>query len=134
MTMEEAIPMDRLAKVYLKIRNQIQLLTQDYEKQKAELESKKNEISKAMRDQMKALGVKSVNTEFGTVIMSVKTRYTTQDWDAFKEFCIKNESIDFLERRIAQGNMAKWLEANPEDVPPGLNSDSEYAVTVRKPS
>ena len=69
MTMEEAIPMDRLAKVYLKIRNQIQLLTQDYEKQKAELESKKNEISKAMRDQMKALGVKSVNTEFGTVIM-----------------------------------------------------------------
>jgi hypothetical protein len=134
MTTEETIPMDRLAKVYLKIRNQIQMITQDYEKQKADLETKKNEVAKAMRDQMKALGVKSVNTEFGTVIMSVKTRYTTQDWDAFKDFCIKNKSIDFLERRIAQGNMAKWLETNPEEVPPGLNSDSEYAVTVRKPS
>jgi hypothetical protein len=87
-----------------------------------------------MRDQMKALGSKSVKTEYGTVMLGVKTRYSTQDWDAFKDFCISNNTIDLLERRIAQRNMAKWLEDNPEDVPPGLNSDSEYEVTVRKPS
>jgi hypothetical protein len=67
-------------------------------------------------------------------MLGVKTRYSTQDWEAFKEFCIANNTIDFLERRIAQRNMAKWLEENPESVPPGLNSDSEYEVTVRKPS
>jgi hypothetical protein len=134
MTTEEMIPMDRLAKIYLKIRTKTQLLTQDYEKQKAELEAQKAEVANAMRDQMKALGTKSVKTEFGTVMLGVKTRYSTQDWEAFKEFCIANNTIDFLERRIAQRNMAKWLEENPESVPPGLNSDSEYEVTVRKPS
>ena len=126
--------MDKLAKIYLKIRTRVQLLTQEYEKEKAGLESQKAEIANAMRDQMKALGSKSVKTEYGTVMLGVKTRYSTQDWDAFKDFCISNNTIDLLERRIAQRNMAKWLEENPEDVPPGLNSDSEYEVTVRKPS
>jgi hypothetical protein len=134
MTTEEMIPMDKLAKIYLKIRTRVQLLTQEYEKEKAGLESQKAEIANAMRDQMKALGSKSVKTEYGTVMLGVKTRYSTQDWDAFKDFCISNNTIDLLERRIAQRNMAKWLEDNPEDVPPGLNSDSEYEVTVRKPS
>jgi len=134
MTTEDLVPMDRLAKIYLKIRTSVQLLTQDYEKQKAALEAQKSEVANAMRDQMKALGSKSVKTEYGTVMLGVKTRYTTQDWDSFKDFCIKNNTIDLLERRIAQRNMAKWLEENPEDVPPGLNSDSEYEVTVRKPS
>lgn len=134
MTTEDLVPMDRLAKIYLKIRTKVQLLTQDYEKQKAGLEAQKTEVANAMRDQMKALGSKSVKTEYGTVMLGVKTRYTTQDWDSFKDFCIKNNTIDLLERRIAQRNMAKWLEENPEDVPPGLNSDSEYEVTVRKPS
>jgi hypothetical protein len=134
MTTEEMIPMDKLAKIYLKIRTRVQLLTQEYEKEKAGLEAQKAEIANAMRDQMKALGSKSVKTEYGTVMLGVKTRYSTQDWDAFKDFCISNNTIDLLERRIAQRNMAKWLEENPEDVPPGLNSDSEYEVTVRKPS
>jgi len=134
MTTEEMIPMDKLAKIYLKIRTKVQLLTQDYEKEKAGLEAQKAEVANAMRDQMKALGSKSIKTEYGTVMLGVKTRYSTQDWDAFKDFCISNNTIDLLERRIAQRNMAKWLEENPEDVPPGLNSDSEYEVTVRKPS
>jgi hypothetical protein len=134
MTTEEMIPMDRLAKIYLKIRTKIQLLTQDYEKEKAALEAQKDEVSRAMRDQMKTLGTKSVKTEFGTVMLGVKTTYSTEDWEAFRDFCIKNNTIDLLQRRIAQQNMAKWLEENPEDVPPGLNSDSEYTVTVRKPS
>lgn len=134
MITEDIVPMDRLAKIYLKIRTSVHLLTQDYEKQKAGLEAQKAEVANAMRDQMKALGSKSVKTEYGTVMLGVKTRYTTQDWDSFKDFCIKNNTIDLLERRIAQRNMAKWLEDNPEDVPPGLNSDSEYEVTVRKPS
>jgi hypothetical protein len=134
MTTEEMIPMDKLAKIYLKIRTRVQLLTQEYEKEKAGLEAQKAEVANAMRDQMKALGSKSVKTEYGTVMLGVKTRYSTQDWDAFKDFCISNNTIDLLERRIAQRNMAKWLEDNPEDVPPGLNSDSEYEVTVRKPS
>jgi hypothetical protein len=87
-----------------------------------------------MKDQMQALGVKSVQTTFGTVSMIHKTRYSTQDWDSFKKFIIEHDVVDLLEKRIAQSNMAKFLEENPGSVPPGLNSFSDFEIRVTKPS
>ena len=87
-----------------------------------------------MKDMMKTMGVTSVRTAQGTVVLSVKTRYNTQDWDSFKEFVKQHDAIDLLEKRIAQSNMAQFLEENPGLVPPGLNSYSEFDISVRKPS
>lgn len=134
MTTQDVIPMDKLAKVYIKIRGKMNLLTQEYEKAKAELEEQKDAVSNAMREQMKLIGSKTVRTDNGTIMMQLKTRYSTQDWDSFKAFVVQNDAVDLLERRIAQGNMAKFLEENPGLVPPGLNSDSEYTITVKKPT
>lgn len=134
MSADEQIPMDRLAKVYIKIRSKMQLLTKEYEAALADLQSQRDEIANVMRESMKAQGLKSVRTDYGTVIMAVKTRYDTQDWDSFKQFVVEHNAVDLLERRIAQKNMAKFLEDNPELVPPGLNSESKYEVTVRKPT
>ena len=60
--------------------------------------------------------------------------YSTDDWDAFKEFIKENDAIELLEKRISQSNMATFLEDNPGKVPAGLNSFKEYAISVRKPS
>jgi hypothetical protein len=68
------------------------------------------------------------------VVLSEKTRFYTQDWESFKTFVVEQEAVDLLERRIHQGNMAKFLEENPALMPPGLNSDTEFDVSVRKPS
>ena len=74
------------------------------------------------------------NTDHGTVVLSEKTRFYTQDWESFKTFVVAQDAVDLLERRIHQGNMAKFLEENPALMPPGLNSDTEFDVSVRKPS
>jgi hypothetical protein len=130
----QPLPMDKLAKVYRKIRDHIQTITKEHETEVAGLKAQQDEIANAMREQMKALGVKSVRTEFGTVTMSMKTRYMSQDWDAFKTFMVENDALDLVERRISQLNMAKFLEENPDNIPPGLSSESEYAITVKKPT
>ena len=130
----EIVPMDKLARVYLKIRAAKSTLTQQYETELADLDKQEDEIEQAMKTQMLALGTKSMRTEFGTVMLGTKTRYTTQDWASFKEFVIQNDAVDLLERRIAQRNMAQLLEESPELVPPGLNSDPEYQISVRKPT
>ena len=131
---EEAIPLDKLAKVYRKLRGKISELTQAYDTQVEILKAQQDEIKNAMKDQMKALGVTSVRTPEGTVVLSVKTRYSTQDWDEFKKFVLAHEALELLEKRIAQTNMAQFLEENPGSMPPGLNSSSEYDISVRKPS
>ena len=130
----EQIPMDKLVKVYRRIRDKIQTLTTEYETQVEGLKAQQQEISNAMKDQMMAAGLKSVRTDEGTIMLGHKTRYSTNDWDSFKKFVLEHEVLDLVERRISQLNMAQFLEDNPGLVPPGLNSDSEYTVTVRKPS
>lgn len=131
---EETVPIDRLAKIYRKVRSQITTLTQEYDTKVEELKAVQDEVANAMKDQMKAMGVTSVRTTEGTVVLSVNTRYSTQDWDSFKKFVVEQDAVDLLEKRIAQGNMRQFLEENPGTVPPGLNSSSEYSVSVRKPT
>ena len=132
--MSETVPLDRLAKVYRKIRTRIQELTTEYETQVEGLKAQQQEISNAIKDHMLVTGVKTVRTDEGTIILSQKTRYSTHDWDAFKSFVLEHQVLDLFEKRIAQTNMKQFLEENPGVVPPGLNSDSEYAITVRKPT
>lgn len=132
--MTETVPMDKLARIYIKIRNRVQELNQEYETQIEELKAQQAEIANAMKDQMLALGSTTLRTDSGTIMLSKKTRYNTSDWDEFKRFMVEHDAIDLLEKRIAQTNMSKFLEENPGLVPPGLNSDTEYAVSVRKPN
>lgn len=129
----EGVPLDRLAKVYRKIQAKLQQLTADYDAEFAKLDAQRDAVKTALKDQLLALGIKSVNTEEGTVILSTKTRYVTQDWDSFKRFVVEHDVLDLFERRIAQTNMAAFLRDNPGLIPPGLNSNSEYTISVRKP-
>ncbi len=128
------IPLDKLARVYRKIRTRIQDLTKEYESQVEELKAQQDEIKHAMKDQMLALGSSSIKTPEGTIILSQKVRYVTDDWDSFKTFVVEHDALDLFEKRIHQGNMVAFLEENPGSVPPGLNSMTEYDVSVRKPT
>jgi hypothetical protein len=130
----ETIPLDRLAKIYRKIRTEITTLTQEYDGKVETLKAQQEEIKNAMKDMMKTMGVTSVRTAQGTVVLAVKTRYHTQDWDSFKKFVVEHDAVDLLEKRIAQSNMSQFLEENPGLVPPGLNSHAEYDISVRKPT
>lgn len=130
----ELVPLDKLAKIYRKIKAEIDMLTQEYDDKIERLKAQQDEIRFAMKDQMRALGVNSVRTDSGTVSLVTKTRYNTQDWDSFKKFMIEQDAIDLLEKRIAQTNMARFLEENPGLVPPGLNSTTEFEIRVTKPT
>ena len=127
---EEQISLEKLARIYRKI----YLKAQEVQKELDRLEEQKAEIKLAMKDQMRALGINSVRTEGGNISLSSKIRYYTDDWDSFKNFALENDALDLFEKRIAQKNMALFLEENPGKVPAGLSSMSEITVTVTKPT
>lgn len=70
----ETIPLDKLARVYRKIRDRIQIMTKEYESSVEELKAQQEEIKNAMKDQMLAIGSTSIKTPEGTVMLSQKTR------------------------------------------------------------
>ena len=128
------VSLDKLTKVYLKIRDAIQQETKDYETKVEDLKSQLDQVKLVIKDQLLALGATSSKTPHGTVILSQKTRYYAQDWDAMKTFIRDHDALDLFEKRLAQKNMEQFLNENPGVVPPGLQTQTEYDVGVRKPT
>lgn len=128
------IKADKLVKAYVKIRDKRRELTAEFEKQDAELQESLDLIEKNLLDLFKETGAESLRTEFGTVTRRVSKRYWTNDWHSFHEFLKEHGTVELLEKRIAQTNMTVFLEENPDLLPPGLQIDSRYAVTVKRKS
>lgn len=135
--MEETkvIPTDKLVRTYIKIRDARKELADKYEQEDIRLKDALESIENELLEACKLIGADSIRTAYGTLTRSVKKRYWTNDWYSFHEFVKEHEehgAMNLLEKRIAQTNMASFLEDNPDLHPPGLNVDSRYAVVVRR--
>jgi hypothetical protein len=122
----EDIGLDKLVQIHAKIKAKIAT----FDAQIAKLEEQRTEVRIAIKDQMRALGLTSLNTSHGRVALMQKTRYSTNDWDSFRKFVLEHEVVELLEPRISQSNIVTFLEENPGVVPPGLNSFSDFEIRV----
>lgn len=97
---------------------------------KAQLEEISNDLLAICNEQ----NVDSLKTPAGTLSRRVSERFWTSDWDALNTLIIEHQAPSLLERRIHNGNMREFLEANPEAYPAGLQLDRKYVIQVRRPS
>jgi hypothetical protein len=129
---KQAVPVDKLAGIYIKIRDARAKLKSDYEAQDTELQEQMDVIEEQLLEACKSIGADSIRTAAGTVIRSVKSRYWTNDWDSMYSFVRTHDAFGLLERRIHQANMKQFIEENPSLLPMGLNTDSRYSIVVRR--
>ena len=127
-----ALTPEQLTKTYIKIRDKRAELKAEFEQQDEVLEMQLNAIKSELLDYCKTQGIDSVRTPAGTFYRTMRTRYWTNDWDSMNKFILENEVPQFYEKRLNQTVVKQFLEENPDVLPPGLNSDSEYVITVRK--
>lgn len=127
------ITMERLTRVYIKMRDKLAELTKTYEAEELRIKSQQAEVASAMKDILRTAGGSGMKTNYGTVTLKTTTRFVAQDWEAMGQFILEQQAPQLLEKRIAQKNMAEFLEQNPGVVPPGLNTMSEITVSVTKP-
>jgi hypothetical protein len=123
---------EKLTKVYLKIRNKKAELSAEFKKQDDALGTQLDKVKAALLDYCKEQGLESVKTSEGLFYRSVRTRYWTSDWESMHKFILEHELPVFFEKRLNQTHVKQFLEDNPELVPKGLNTDSEYIISVRK--
>jgi phage host-nuclease inhibitor protein Gam len=125
-------PIEKLTRIYIKMRDAKAKLSAEFKQKDDELTDQMNQIKAALLDYCKEHEVESVRTASGLVYRTMKTRYWTSDWESMHRFIVENNVPEFLEKRLNQTVVKAFLEENPETVPPGINADSEYTVTVRK--
>jgi len=129
---EGNVPLEKLTRVYIKMRDKKAELSADLEAQIAKIDESMKAVKSAILEHMKSINATSISTEFGTLIRTTRTTYTTTDWDSMGKFILEHQAPELLEKRLHQGNMKTFLENNPDVLPPGLNANSEYSVTVRR--
>jgi Zn/Cd-binding protein ZinT len=130
--MTQSIPLEKLTKAYIKLREQRSQLAADFRAQDQVLLDRQDKIKEALLDHCKEHNVESVKTTEGTFYRQVKRRYWTSDWESMYKFVLEHQLPEFFDKRLNQKNVGQFLEENPEMVPPGLNVESEYVVSVRK--
>lgn len=125
-------PADKLAEIYIKIRDKRDELTRQFEEEHAKLEEQLDIIANEMLEICKENNADSIKTPVGTIMRRVETRFWTNDWDSFYDFVHDNDAYGLFEKRIHQTNMRQFLEENPDLLPKGLMSDSKYKIIVRR--
>jgi hypothetical protein len=127
--------LEELVKVYLTIRTERERIEADWKRHDNELEQEMKLLEQSMLVVCNDTNASSIRTESGTVIRSLKERFTTNDWENFKKFILENQAVDLLERRIHQGNFKEFIAEHKDDgLPPGVNVMREFTIVVRKPS
>jgi hypothetical protein len=130
----EDVPADKLVSIYRKIRATIDEKEAAHKEVVGELKDHLDIVSSKILEICNEQNLDSLRTPEGTVTRRTVTRYWTNDWEAMYRF-IKEQDVPFLlEQRIHNGNMRQFLEENPDTLPMGLNADTKYAITVRKPT
>ncbi len=132
--MTEDISADKLVAVYMKMREKRASLLREYEEQDEAIKSQMEVVEGKLLDLCKAIGADSLKTQHGTIIRTVKTRYWTSDWNSMHKFIMEHNMPELLEKRVSQTTMKQLLDENPDLMPPGMNVDSRYAVTIRRNS
>jgi len=125
-------PADKLAELYLKIRDKRDALTREYEEKHKGLQEQLDIVADEMLELCKENGADSIKTPAGTIMRSVATRYWTNDWDSMYDFIKENDALGLFEKRIHQVNMKQFLEENPDLFPPNMLVDSKYKIIVRR--
>lgn len=124
--------LDRLADIYIKIRDARSELKSEFAAQDLVLQEQMDLLETNMLDACKDLNASSIKTPHGTIIRSVKSRYWTNDWDSMYTFIEQQGAFGLLEKRLHQTNMKDFLAENPDLLPMGLNVESEYTIVVRR--
>lgn len=130
--MTEDVRLEKLTRVYIKMRDKRAELVKERDEEIAKLDQDIQTVKTAVLDYMKEAGVESARTEAGIVYRTVKTKYATSDWGSMNKFILEHGVPELLVKAINQSNMAAFLEEHPDLLPPGLNANSEYSVTIKR--
>jgi|TARA_R110000764_G_scaffold134075_1_gene222165 phage pi2 protein 07 len=132
MTDTEQSMLTKLTGTYIKIRDKRNEVKAAFDKEYERLSEQQDLIKQKLMDHCKEHGVESVKTGAGLFYRTTKTKYWTNDWEQMHEFILEHKVPELLERRVSQKAIAQYLEENPDKLPKGLNSVTEYTINVRK--
>jgi hypothetical protein len=127
--------MNELVKAYLTIRNERERIESEYKDRDMQLKADMAVLEQEMLSGCNEMKVESLRTDSGTVIKSLKERYTCADRDNFNKFVLETGAVELFAAHLHQSNFKEFMsERHHEGLPPGVNVMREFTITVKKPT
>lgn len=123
---------EQLVTIYIKMSDARQKLKKEFDDADSKIKDQKDQVTQALLELCKEIGADGLRTAAGDVFRIVKYRYEANDWGSMRAFIKEHDAMELLEQRVHQTNMKNFLDENPNLMPPGMNIDSRYSVTVRR--
>ena len=123
---------EQLFTVYINKSDALVKLQREFDEKESAIQAQQDIVTQALLEMCTEMGDEGLRTPAGSVFKTIKTRYWTSDWGSMKQFIKDNDALDLMEQRVHQTNMKNFLEENPTLMPPGMNVDSRYSITVRR--
>ena len=123
-----AMNAEKLAAIYVKIRD----ARRDLAKKDEELKAQLDVVAEQLLEICKEQGAQTIRTPHGTISRRLNKHYWTSDWDSFYKFIRDHDAFSLMFQRINSANMSQFLEEYPDLLPPGLNADVNQTVVITK--
>jgi hypothetical protein len=120
---------EKLIETYIKIRDAKDIRAKEHKAELKNFDDQLDVLQTELLARCEEAGG-NITTPVGSVRRRISRMYWTSDWPSFYQMVKEHDAFHLLHQRISNKAMQEFLEANPNLVPPGLNADSEYAVTV----
>lgn len=124
--------LQKMSKIYLKIRDARANLKRDFDAQDAKLKGDLTKIEGFLLKFLQDNNTDSIKTNIATIYRQEDITPTAGDWDAFYQWVRENDAFDALEKRIKKTFINEYMEAHDGGVPPGVSVYREYKVRVRR--
>ena len=127
--------MNELVEAYLTIRNERDRIEAEFKERDLALKSEMVVLEQAMLAGCNEMKVESLRTNNGTIIKSLKERYTCSDRDNFNKFVLETGAVELFAAHLHQSNFKEFMsERHGDGLPPGVNVMREFTITVKKPT
>lgn len=123
---------EKIVAAYIKIRDSIEIIKQRHAEELRTLEEQLAVLDQELLSRCEAVGGNISVPNVGRVTRRVVKKYWTSDWPAMYQMIKERDAFHLLQQRFTTKAMEAFLEENPNLVPPGLNVDSSFAVTVTR--
>ena len=127
--MSEETPNVHLETLALELRDKRDEIS-NLEKKLTALKEERDHIEKHAATALALIGVKSAQTQYGTLGLSSTKVATIDDWEAFTEFVTENNAFHLLERRPAQAGCRELMQ-DGENIP-GIKPFIKTKLTFRR--
>lgn len=117
---------------YIKLRDHKSMLDAEHKARVAEIDAQMTNAENFLLNHLNESGLDRVGVGAGTVFVQVKTMPSFEDKEATIAYIKQSGNVELLQSRLSSTAVKEFMDANNQQLPPGVKIMTERTVTIRR--